>query len=321
MMFGLPHGVAIALGTVMGLATACGGNAATPSSGTGGAGGAGLAGSTGGAAGAGASDAGLAGSTGDGALPGSTCDLAPVPLRSSGTILELPFELVFDGQPFAYGEPNVVAEQTVTPLNFRFYVSQVALLGPGGATTPVDIVAVAGTQQPYGAFLFNAESADAQTVRVLAPPGSYDGLAFALGLSPACNMGDPSGRAFPLSADSQMTWPLGLGYLFLRYESLVSGGADAGGAATLPGAIHMGGDILNPSKPGGIAVRVDGAISIPAGGTARKVLRVAMDQIFKGATSDVDLTGFPFGSAGDEVGAGERLRRTGAGLPLFVFGP
>jgi hypothetical protein len=222
-----------------------------------------------------------------------------------------------------YGEPNVVVEQTVTPLNFRFYVSQVELLGPGDATTPVDIVAPAGTPQPYGAFLFNAESTDAQTVRVLAPPGSYAGLAFTLGLSPACNMG-ASGRAFPLSADSQMMWPVGLGYLFLRYESLVSGGADAGDGATLPRAIHMGGDILNPSKPGGIAVRVDGPISIPAGGTARKVLRVAMDQIFKGATTDVDLTGFPFGSAGsagDEVGAGERLRRTGAGLSLFVFGP
>ena len=46
-----------------------------------------------------------------------------------------------------------------------------------------------------------------------------------------------------------------------------------------------------------------------------------MDQIFKGATTDVDLSDFPFASAGDEIAAGERLRRSGAGLPLFTFAP
>jgi hypothetical protein len=312
--------IALALG--LGLAGACGGNtsSSSPGAGGGGAGGAGLAGSTGTAGAGGTSDAGLGGSIGDVPSPGSSCDQAPPPLRSSGTILELPFELIFAGQPFVYGEANAVAGQTVTPLNFRFYVSQAQLLGPGGATTPVDIVTSAGTAQPYDAFLYSAESADAQTARVLAPPGSYEGLAFVLGLSPACNMGNPSSRAFPLSADSQMTWPLGLGYLFLRYESLISGGAD-GGSAPLPRAIHMGGDIVDLSKPGGIAVRVTGSLSIPASGSTRKTIRVAMDQIFAGATSDVDLTGFPFASAGDEVAAGERLRRSGAGLPLFVFAP
>ena len=46
-----------------------------------------------------------------------------------------------------------------------------------------------------------------------------------------------------------------------------------------------------------------------------------MDQIFKGAATDVDLSDFPVPSAGEEMRAGERLRRTGAGLPLFTFVP
>jgi len=45
-----------------------------------------------------------------------------------------------------------------------------------------------------------------------------------------------------------------------------------------------------------------------------------MDQVFKGATTDVDLTAFPFASQPD-VAAGERLRRSGPDLPLMVFGP
>jgi hypothetical protein len=332
-MFGPHVGKAMVLGGVAAsLIVGCGkGSTASPGTGgsAAGAGGASAAGN-GGAVGA----AGISGAAGtpidaggdapadDGGSAAGVCAQAPVPRRSTGTILELPFEAVFEGQPFVYGEANTVAPgQSVIPTNFRFYVSEVALIEPGNRSIAVDAVSASRGVLPYGVFLFNAESADAQTLRVLAPPGSYDGLSFVLGLTPACNQGSAAGRVFPLSADSQMTWPIPIGYLFLRYESVVTGAVDAGDGARVPRAIHMGGDIRNLNVPGGISVRVDGALSVPADGSVRKVVRVAMDQIFAGATSDVDLTGFPFAADADEIADGERLRRSGAGLPLFTFAP
>jgi hypothetical protein len=88
----------------------------------------------------------------------------------------------------------------------------------------------------------------------------------------------------------------------------------------------MGGDILNLGTTSALPVRIEGTLSIPAsttstgGGSVDRRLRVATDQIFKGATTDVDLTGVPFATQPD-IAAGERLRRSGSALPLMVFGP
>jgi hypothetical protein len=118
-----------------------------------------------------------------------------------------------------------------------------------------------------------------------------------------------------------MTWP-NLGHLFLRYEAVNSvTGADADGGVQpyVPNAIHMGGDITNRVNPSDIVFRVAGALSIPAsGGPVSKHLRVAMDQVWKGATANADIN--PFFASLPETDAGERLRLTAADLPLFVFG-
>ena len=157
--------------------------------------------------------------------------------------------------------------------------------------------------------------------RVLAPPGTYNGVEFLLGLNDACNTSSFEARNPPLSDTSQMTWSPPFGYLFLRYESLLaSGGQGAGdaGAAGPPRAIHMGGLpglLLAP------AVRVVGALSVPAGQTVTRSVQVVMDQIFVGTSTPSDLTGVLL-PPGDEVAGGERLRRSAlAGLPLFTFGP
>jgi hypothetical protein len=286
-------------------------------------------GSAGGGAGSGGMnvDAGAGGSSGaaGGAAP-ATCEVAPPAQRTAGATLEVPIDLVYQGKPFVYGEPNVItSSKTVVPLEVRFYVSGVELLTSGGASVPVDIVTEAGDLQPYGVFLFNADDPTMQVLRVRAPGGTYAGVKFALGLSVACNAGDPFSRAFPLSADSGMTWPAPVGYLFLRYGALLSSSdsganTDTGAEPKIPAAIHMGADVRNLAKPGAIVFQVAGPLSIPStGGRTTRRLHLAMDQVWKGATAEIDVSDNPFAIGEPEMEAGERLRRTAAELPLFVF--
>jgi hypothetical protein len=317
------------------LGGACQSTGAGEARGPGGAGSGGAGPGSGGAPGGGGASLGGAGGGGsgpDGGVGGAggaapaTCEQSPTPLRQTGTTLELPLDLVYQGKPFVYGEPNAVSSiLSVLPVNMRFYLSGVELLTASGAAVPVDMVTAAGDLQPYRVFFFNAEDPAMQTLRVRAPAGSYTGLKIALGLNAACNWGEPAGRVFPLSADSQMTWP-NLGHLFLRYEAVhTATGTDPDGGVQpqpqpyIPNAIHMGGDIANRVNPADIVFRVAGALSIPAsGGPVTKHLRVAMDQVWKGATATVDIN--PFFASRPEMDAGERLRLTAADLPLFVFG-
>lgn len=330
------HFLALTLATFFGAAPACmpkdptlgngGGTGGVAASG-GAPAGSGGATSTGGAAGATSPDAGMAtGGAGGGGGAGGTvalCNPSPAPRVTTGTILEIPVDIIFDGKPFVFGETNAVSSTaTVLPLNFRFFLSAIELLKTGGGSVPVDIVTATGTLQPYGVFFYNAEDAATQTLRVRAPAGTYTGLKIELGIGVACNTGLAAGREFPLSSDSQMSWPHVAGYLFLRFEGQLAT-TDETARASFPPAVHLGGDIKNLSVPGALVFRIEGPLSIPASGSsAGRRLRLAMDQVFKGAASAVDVSDLPFPfSTLPEVIAGERLRRTGADLPLFILGP
>lgn len=279
----------------------------------------------------GASGAGVAGvggaptldaSADDTAPPAATCNKTPTPARTSGGTLMLAVEPRLGGKTFVFGEPNAApGGGTVMPLNLRFYVAQVALLRAAGAPVLVDLVTAAGAPEPYGVHFFNAEEPASQTLRVLAPAGSYTGFTFMLGIDDACNSEPPTEHVAPLNGDSQMTWPHLAGYLFLRYEGQVTPGdaPDAGADAALPPTmIHMGGApgrILAPT------LSVTGAFTIAVGQPTSRPLFLDMDAVFLGATSEVDpstlspLAGFP------EVLAGDRLRQHAPRLPLFVLGP
>ncbi|KYF57465.1 hypothetical protein BE04_02020, partial [Sorangium cellulosum] len=234
------------------------------------------------------------------------------------------FELVLGGEPFLFGEPNAAPDgSTVTPLNARFYVSHAALIQAGGDLVPVDIVGPEGAPAPHGVHFYNAEDPGSATLRLRAPAGSYEGVSFVWGLHQACNVSQPAQNVAPLSDASQMTWPH-TGYLWLRYEGRVD--PPAGGEpvdpdeGTVPPAVHMGGNLVMDLVP---RVEVRGALSVPESGSTGKVVRVAMDEVFEGATADVDLTGFmgPPGPVGDELLAGERLRRSLPDLTVFAFDP
>lgn len=254
------------------------------------------------------------------------CAELPASIRTQGTIVELAFELVLGGKPFLFGEPNVAPDgSTVTPLNVRFYVSHAALIRAGGDLVSADIVGPDGAPTPYGIHFYNAEDPGSATLRLRAPAGSYEGVSFLWGLHQACNISQPDQSVAPLWEPSQMTWPH-TGYLFLRYEASVAppaGGGSVdpdGGTAGIPTAIHMGGNLFMDLAP---RIEVRGAVSVPASGSTGKAVRVVMDEVIVGATADVDLTGFvaPPGPMGDELLAGERLRRSLPSLTVFAFGP
>ncbi len=110
--------------------------------------------------------------------------------------------------------------------------------------------------------------------------------------------------------------------MFLRYEgrSIAADGADASGASSaddIPPAVHMGGDITKEVVP---HVTVPGALSVPESGALEKGLSVVMDEIFKGASADIDVSDVSVGLLSTpEAIAGERLRRELPELRAFVF--
>jgi len=257
------------------------------------------------------------------ASEGVPCPEVPAAHVASGTVVEIPFHLTLQDRPLQFAEANpLLGGGTLTPLDLRFYVSEVALLRGNADALPVDIVTSAGTVAPYGVHLFNADDETSTTLRLLVPAGDYTGMTFLVGLVQDCNVQNPGLVREPLTATSQMTWP-GAGYLFLRYQGLSSmptqgsgGDAGAGDSVTvLPSAIHMGGNLVQALVP---AVRVEGALSVPPQGPFTKSMQVSLDELFKGALSDVDLTGFA-GPPGGEVLSGERLRRSLPTLQVFSF--
>jgi hypothetical protein len=231
-----------------------------------------------------------------------------------------------------YGEPNTLSGGgTLTPLNLRYFVSNVALVRGDASLVSVDMVTSTGTPEPYGVHFVNAEDPASAAWRIRAPAGTYRGMQLILGLSDACNA---NGSAF--AADTQLTWPPPFGYLFLRFEAHIGGvgpiGGGAAGGLQPVDAIAMGGFIGWLYAP---IVHVDGALIVPGSGPVLRHLRLDMDQVFKGATANVDVSRHPpappAGAPGtgpngvvpneDEIIAGERLRQTAPQLPLFVLDP
>lgn len=271
----------------------------------------------------GASGASSAGNAGAAASP---CLEEPVPQRTDGTIVSLPLQLMMGGKPFVFGQSNRLDDGgSLVPLNFRFYISEVQLLtGAGQPPVAVDLVSAGGAPEPYGVHLFNADDADSGTLRLLAPPGQYSGLTFALGIKLSCNQRTPASSSEPLTDASQMTWPHAGGFLFLRFEARYSA-ADQGGAAGasatagIPPVVHMGGNMTQELVP---RVTVSGALAVPASGRLEKGLSLVMDEIFKGATADIDVSDVTVGFLNTpESEAGERLRRELPQLHAFVLGP
>lgn len=286
------------------------------------AGAAGLAATAGaGTAAAGLSNASAGGDSAGASGGGSECVRLPISRRTQGTVISLSIVPEFANQPFVFGQPNSLSSGgSLVPLNFRFYISELQLLPSSGPAIAVDLVNAAGEPEAYGVHLFNAEDEQTSRVRVLAPPGEYAGLSFALGLKLGCNQQSPAQLGEPLTDFSQMTWPHTGGFLFLRYEGRYTA-ADGSSLAPsdMPPAVHMGGNITKELVP---RVTAQAVFTAPATGVLEKDLRVQVDELFAGATSDIDVSDAAVGFlSSPEAVAGERLRRKLPELRAFLLEP
>lgn len=146
----------------------------------------------------------------------------------------LNFAAEINGKPFACGQsyPDVgTTKSTLTPSDFRFYISEVTLLLADGQAVPVTL-AQDGVWQLQNLALLDFEDGSAAcrngtpalntAVRGTVPAGDYRGVRFTLGVPFERNHGDPTVAPAPLN-NTAMFWNWQGGYKFLKFDTASSG--------------------------------------------------------------------------------------------------
>jgi len=173
-----------------------------------------------------------------------------LPSQQSGTQpVEIRFSAQINGQAFECGKsyPGVgTTRSTITPSDFRLYVSQVELLTADGKAVPVALnqdktwqlenVALIDFENGQGPCR-NGTPATNMSVRGSVPAGNYSGVKFTVGVPFARNHGDPTVAPAPLSSTA-MFWNWQGGYKFIKFDTATSGQP----AVTAPPAAHGGGN-------------------------------------------------------------------------------
>ncbi|MEM8505850.1 MAG: MbnP family copper-binding protein [Cyanobacteria bacterium P01_D01_bin.1] len=143
-------------------------------------------------------------------------------------MVTIQFEGTVGDEAFACGETYQLgtAESMVTPLDFRFYVSEVALLDAEGNEVPLVLeqdnlwqhqnVALIDFEDKTGACANGTTQTRGQVVGAV-PPGEYNGLKFTLGVPFALNHIDSTLAPSPLNLTS-MWWNWNFGYKFARFD-------------------------------------------------------------------------------------------------------
>lgn len=170
---------------------------------------------------------------------------------ASGTqAVSVRFAAQVGGQPFACGQSYAAVgttRSTITPSDYRFYVSEVALVDDAGRAVPVTLMQDGIWQLENIALLDfengtgpcrNGTSGMNTEVRGSVPAGRYVGLRFTLGVPFARNHGDPTVAPSPLNLTA-MFWNWQGGYKFVKFDA-ASSGQPATTAAADPHA-HGGG--------------------------------------------------------------------------------
>ncbi len=161
------------------------------------------------------------------------------------------------GQPFACGRSYAgigTTGSTITPSDFRLYVSDVHLIGDAGRAVPVRLtqdgiwqfedIALLDFEDGSGPCR-NGTGATNLQVRGDVPVGRYTGVRFTLGVPFARNHGDPTIAPSPLNLTA-MFWNWQGGYKFVRFDAASSGrpAAQTGQASHGGGAsgfsVHLG---------------------------------------------------------------------------------
>ena len=191
----------------------------------------------------------------------SACGTAPTPTAppEPGTQpVTLRFTAQVAGLPFACGQSYTgigSTRSTITPSDYRFYVSELHLIDTKGRAVPLALTQDGTWQLDNLALLDfengsgpcrNGTAATNTTVRGNVPAGQYTGLRFTLGVPFARNHGDPTTAPSPLNLTA-MFWNWQGGYKFFKFDTATSGQAattappDPRGGGNASGfSVHLG---------------------------------------------------------------------------------
>lgn len=195
----------------------------------------------------------------------SACAVAPSE-QSKTKAVDLRFAAQINGQAFECGKsyPNIgTTKSTITPSDFRVYVSQLELLTADGRTVPVTLnqdktwqlenIALLDFENGQGPCR-NGTPATNMSVKGTVPAGTYTGIKFTVGVPFSRNHGDPTVSPAPLSSTA-MFWNWQGGYKFIKFDTTTSGQA----ALNAPPAAHGGGNASGFSVHLGSTVCASGA--------------------------------------------------------------
>ncbi|OCR01662.1 metallo-mystery pair system four-Cys motif protein [Oscillatoriales cyanobacterium USR001] len=143
--------------------------------------------------------------------------------------VEIKFSAAVGNQPFNCGKSYAnlgKPESTVTPTDFRFYVSDLALIDGSGKTVPISLkqdgkwqyqnVALLDFENKVGACSNGTVEMRDRVVGTI-PKGNYKGLQFILGVPFNLNHSDAALAPSPLNLTS-LWWNWRGGYKFLRID-------------------------------------------------------------------------------------------------------
>jgi uncharacterized repeat protein (TIGR04052 family) len=166
------------------------------------------------------------------------CGTTPTPptaaVAPGQQAVTLRFAAQVNGQPFACGQRYAgvgSTRSTITPSDYRFYVSEVQLIDARGRAVPVTLTQD-GAWQLENIALLDFENgtgpcrngtADTNTaVRGTVPAGTYTGVRFTLGVPFARNHGDTTTAPSSLNLTA-MFWNWQGGYKFVKFDTATSG--------------------------------------------------------------------------------------------------
>jgi uncharacterized repeat protein (TIGR04052 family) len=180
-----------------------------------------------------------------------------VPSTPKTAQVSLNFAAQINGQPFACGQRYDgvgTTRSSITPSDFRMYVSEVKLLRQDGSAVPVQLTQDGIWQHQNVALLDfengtgpcrNGTTATNTTVRGQVPAGDYVGVELTVGVPFAQNHQDPTVAPAPLNSTA-MFWNWQGGYKFIKFDTTSSGiSADKPAAPTAMGpvtrySVHLG---------------------------------------------------------------------------------
>ncbi len=225
----------------------------------------------------------------------------------------LRFVAEVNGQPFECGKRYAgigTTGSTITPSDFRMYVSAVALIDAQGKAVPLRLeqdkvwqledIALVDFENGVGPCR-NGTTAVNTLVRGVVPAGEYRGVRFALGVPFARNHGDPTVAPSPLNLTA-MFWNWQGGYKFLKFDTGSSGQPATsappdprGGGSASGFSVHVGstqctsaGNTSPPSacqNPNRLTVQFDRFDS------ARQVVVVDIGRVLAQSNVDVNAAG------------------------------